>query len=455
MIRLPPRVRAACGALSLSLLAACNDSKAGVKPEEQGLKQRDPTRVRVASVEQREMVLRLSTTTNIESEKEVKVFPRTSGLVLQVLAEEGQSVEAGAVLAQLDSRDKESQRDDARVSVREAEDSIQKSALLVREAAARVESARLSFELAQRDLDRNEKAGLLSQSALDSLRLTRDTRASELESAKLASERTQVEGKATATMLEKAKLALEQRELELAYTRITAPFAGVIAERLVKVGDSVGPGAHVFVLTDAENLRAILYRPQRELALFTQGLRRKQEGAQEALAITARAEALPGLEFGGAIQRLSPSIDAASGSFRVTVGIDPVPLGGSERRLLPGMLVRVEVITDRHPDALVVPKRALRREGELDLVFVAREGRAVRVEVEEGYSDEQSVEVLVEEGALRAGERVIVIGNRELEDGGEIEVEGEGAPPAEPPATKAPAPAEAAPTGTGSDPAKG
>jgi hypothetical protein len=88
------------------------------------------------------------------------------------------------------------------------------------------------------------------------------------------------------------------------------------------------------------------------------------------------------------------------------------------------MLVRLEIVTDRHPESLVVPKRALRREGELNLIFVVRDGRAHRVEVEEGFSDDTSVEVIALRGAeLAAGEQVVVVGNREIEEGGDVTIE--------------------------------
>lgn len=418
-----------------ALLASCSGeaATAAKKKEEQGLKKREPTRVRVAAVEQRTMNRVLSTTTTVESEKEVRLFPRTSGVVVEVLAEEGSIVEEGAVLARLDARDKEAQLAEAAVLVREAEDAIQKAAISEREAAARVEGSRLAMEQATRDYERNDKANLISQAALDGLRLARDTKVSEHESARLALERSGVDSKAAATALEKAKLSQAARVLEHSYTRITAPFSGVIAERSVKVGDTVGGSAPVFVLTDILNLRAVLHRPQREFDLFTAAMRRNSDGGTDALEIRAIAEALPGAVFRGQLVRVSPSIDPSSGSFRVTVRLDSIAVGAPEKLLLPGMLVRVEVVTDRHPNALVVPKRALRREGENDILFVAREGKARRVVIEEGYAEEALVEVRPKEGALAAGDLVIIVGNRELEDGGEIEFEAardQGATPA-------------------------
>ena len=100
------------------------------------------------------------------------------------------------------------------------------------------------------------------------------------------------------------------------------------------------------------------------------------------------------------------------------------PANSAANRLLPGMLVRVEVVVERHPQALVVPKRALRREGEETLVYIMESGKARRIKVREGFADDEHVEVLPQGHEVPAGTRVIVVGNRELEDGADVVEEG-------------------------------
>lgn len=406
--------------------------------KENGPKKREATRVRTAAVESREMVRTLSTTTVVESEREIKLFPRAAGVVTELRCEEGDRVAAGAVLAVLDRRQTAALVEEARIAVREGEDNVKKSDIQKDEAQSRIQSARMKHEQAVRDYERNEKANLISAQALDGLRVARDTAQNEMESQVLASQRAEVEARAARTTLEKAKLALERAQLDDSYMEITAPFAGVIASRTAKVGDSVGPAASVFVLTDAANLRAVFYRPQRELSMFLNAARERAELAPDVPALEIRVvpEALPGSVFHGALQLVSPSIDPQSGSFRVTVRLGAPLEGPADARLLPGMLVRLEIVTERHPGALVVPKRALRREGELNLLFLVRDGRARKLEVAEGFSDDASVEVLTKAGTkLEVGARVIVVGNRELEDGAEVQEEFDAPTPTPPPAT--------------------
>jgi multidrug efflux pump subunit AcrA (membrane-fusion protein) len=374
-----------------------------------------------------------------------------------------------AVLAVLDRRLTRAMIEDAKVAVREAEDGVSKADIAKSESESRIVTAQIKYDQTVRDYNRNAKTNLISAQALDNLAVQRDTAKNELETAKLSAQSADVEAKAVRTTLEKTKLALERAELDDTFREIQAPFDGVIASRSIREGDLAGSGTTVFVLTDINNLRAMVYRPQRELSMFLAAARPEAAGAGSAtrlpedgggeatapmqigstglvapgasdvddasrlerngkahapgrlLEIRAIPEALPGSVFRGELQLVSPSIDPQSGSFRVTVHMGEPIAGPKDARLLPGMLVRLEIVTERHPDAFVVPKRALRREGEQNLVFRFDDGKARRIEVVEGFSDDASVELRpATPGAITPGMRVIVVGNRELEDGADV-----------------------------------
>lgn len=440
MSRAPAAVLAAVLSVPC-LVAGCSGGGPGSADAAPAVKQREAARVRTAPVEQREMVRTISTTTTVESEREVELMPRSSGLVTRIGVEEGEWVETGAVLAELDRRETQSAIESARIALREVDDAAKKAQFALPEAQNKVATTKLRLEQATREYERNEKAGMISAQALDNLRTARDTAKSEHDGALLAVERAQSDIQALGTQKAKAELALERAQLEDSYMLLTAPFPGIIAGRGLKVGDTagrvrnaVGQIAAAFLLTDPRSLRAIVHRPQRELPMFLAAQKAtRQAGSQNgdglALEIRATAEALPGRTFHGVIQLVSPTIDPTSGSFRVTVHLPPTEPG--ETGLLPGMLVRLEIVTERHPDALVVPKRALRREGGSDFVFVVEGNRARRVEVAEGFASDDATEVVPRDATqLAAGARVIVVGNREIEDGAEVVEE---AAPATPP----------------------
>lgn len=403
------------------LLTACRpgEEASASEPLAQKLERREATRVRTAPVLQREMVRVLSTTTNVESARQIDLYPRVAGVVERVLAEEGAEVATGEVLAELDAREAQARHDDALLAVKEAEEQVGRLDLAAAEAEERALSAKLAFDQAASEYERNEKANLISELDLQKLALTRDTNERTWAAAVLTHEGAVRDRAQQALVIERAQLTAAREELALSFTKVSAPFAGVVATRNVRAGDTVSTAAAAFVLTDPDALRCVVPRPQRELEFFQAA--REEGGTVE---IRVVPEAYPEHEYAGSIEIVSPTIDTDSGSFRLTIGLAQPAADDPRPRLLPGMMVRLSIVTERHPDALAVPKRALRREGDRHFVYVDAGGTAGRVEVQEGFSDDEYVEVVpAVAGALAAGTPVVVVGNRDLEDGEPIEAE--------------------------------
>jgi RND family efflux transporter MFP subunit len=400
------------------LLSACSQ-----KPDDQATnveasapKKRELPRVRTQPVEQREMRRVLVTATAIESVLEVDVTPKIGGLVTEVLVEEGMAVSAGQVLVVLDDREANAALEEARIALREAKETLPGLSLTVSERAEAVQRALLTHSQAEGEVKRHEQTGLISENELSKLRLSRDQAQRDLVSAKLSQQSAELSRDSGGTAVDKANLSVNRRELELSYTRVSAPFDGVIAMRTVREGRNVGAAESLMTLTDPNNLRAVIYRPQRELALF--------QSRADQLHIEARPDALPDESYAGHLTIVSPTIDSSSGSIRLSINLEQPPVGDATPRLLPGMLVRLHIVVDRHPDALVVRKRALRREGDRRYLFVVREGIAQQVAVEEGFEEDLFVEVLpLGDDVLAAGEEVITVGNREIEAGTGVRVE--------------------------------
>lgn len=411
------------------MLAACSprgahdQAEAGSETEaiKGEIKRQEAPRVRVSPVLLREMVRRISTTTAIQSVREIELQPRIAGVAVEILAEEGMRVELGQVLARLDPRVAQAALRDAEVALLETQNQGPKLGLAVDEAAARIEGFELALRQAQRNVDANMQAGLISKNELEKLELARDQAQRDLQTSKLVLAQAKADRDAHGAAIQRAELKVDREQLNLSYTEITAPFAGVIAERMIEVGGTVATGAGAFRLTDPDHVQALVYRPQRELSFFARAAR---SGDGSDIGIDVQPDALPGEVYLGTIRIVSPTIDPNSGSFKLTIDLEQPSLESGRPRLLPGMLVRVGIITERRPDSLVVPKRALRREGERRFLFVLRGVAAVRVDVEEGLADDEEVQVLLlVEGSLEPGDRVIVVGNRDLEDGQLVQAE--------------------------------
>jgi membrane fusion protein (multidrug efflux system) len=202
--------------------------------------------------------------------------------------------------------------------------------------------------------------------------------------------------------LESAKAAFELAKLELSYTTITAPISGVIAQRFAKPGNLINVNSPVYRIIDNSRLEAVLNVPERELATMKAGL-----------PIQMVVDALPGQQFTGVVDRISPVVDAGSGTFRV-VGAFDGKLG-----LRPGMFGRINVVHDQRAAVLTVPRAALIEENGAYAVYVVRDNKAVRMPVKLGYINGEFAEVL--EG-VKEGDPLVTAGKIAVRDGSAIQV---------------------------------
>ncbi|HRG16103.1 MAG TPA: efflux RND transporter periplasmic adaptor subunit, partial [Pseudomonadota bacterium] len=249
--------------------------------------------------------------------------------------------------------------------------------------------------------------------------------------------------------LETQKAAYDIAKLELDYTRIVAPIGGVISVRMVKEGNLIQINQSLFRIDDFDPLLAVLNVPERELTT----MRPNQT-------VSMHVDALPGVRFDGTVARVSPVVDADTGTFRVTTEFrDPT------QRLKSGMFGRVDVVYDQRADALVVPREAL-IEGDAEAaVFVLEPAPATkpedskkkeqpgffagifggkkaedkpkaeakpvptfvakRREVKIGYTSGADAEIV---DGLKEGDRVVTVGKAALRDGGRVQIVGADTP---------------------------
>ena len=306
--------------------------------------------VEAASVIEGEISAYFTGTATLEAEDEATVVAKAGGIVTEIFVEEGDYVKAGQALAQLD---------DERLAL---------------------ELARTEATLGQleRQYKRNE----------------------ELHAQKLVSaeeyERIRSEFEAQRAARDLAKLALE-------HTTVRAPIGGVVSRRLVKVGNMVQTYDATFGITSFDPLLAIMHVPERELNRLVKGQRSE-----------VTFDALPGDNFYGRIERISPVLDASTGTFKVTV-----ELRDRSGKLKPGMFGRIRVVYDTHPSAMLVPKEAVVAEDDAANVFVIRDSMSFRQPVSVGYEDDRFIEVL---SGISIGDQVITTGQSNLRDSSKVEV---------------------------------
>lgn len=309
-----------------------------------------PVPVETAVIEVGDASAFFSGTATLEAEEEALVVAKIGGTVEELFVEEGSYVRAGQPLAQLD-------RD------------------------------RLALELARAEADLRKLEGA-------------QERNEELFSKQLISAE---EYERTKSEYETAVANRDLVQLEHEYATVRAPIDGIVSERLVKVGNMLQANDAAFRITDFDPLLAVMHVPERELGKIRVGQ-----------PVDLHFDALPGQQFTGHVERISPVVDPTTGTFRVTVAVRD-----TERRLKPGLFGRLRILYDTHGEALLVPREAVLEEDNTTSLFVVRDGRAFRQMVETGYQNGTRVEIL---GGAQANDTVIVTGQSSLRDSTRVEI---------------------------------
>jgi membrane fusion protein, multidrug efflux system len=209
--------------------------------------------------------------------------------------------------------------------------------------------------------------------------------------------------------LENARAEEGLARLTLSYTMVAAPFRGRVTNRLVDVGQNVSVGTPLFELSDFDPLLARVHVPSRE---FNQ-LQRDQD-----VDLVLDSD---GTRLKGRIKLISPVIDPASGTIKITVEVDDYPAG-----VRPGDFAAVRIVTERREGVTLVPRGAVLTDKGETVVYVPIDGEgedagvvAERRIVETGFTDDDHTEIVT---GLVSGETVVVKGQRSLKHGTPLKI---------------------------------
>lgn len=343
------------GAVGAFVIPSWSDVGEASEPEA-AAEEPDPTPVSVAEARVGPVALHLTTTSAVEAERTAQVLSETSGVLTEVGVREGDSVTEGQVLARVDARERR---------------------LALQQAELRLSRAAAELSRQQRAFDQD----LVSEWDYEKARFDRDLSASELETARL----------------------------ELERTEIRAPFAGKVTEVLLVQGGRLEPAQHLLTLADFNTLIARLYVPERDVIGLAPGLP----------AVVRPESDASGAGITGRIREVSPVVDRSTGTVKVTVAL-PSPARAVIR---PGSFARVTIETGRRENAVLAPKRAIIQSETGSHVFVVEEGKAVRRDVTVGVEMESPEGALIELAAgLEPGARIVVAGHGALGPGSPVEI---------------------------------
>jgi len=192
--------------------------------------------------------------------------------------------------------------------------------------------------------------------------------------------------------------AQAQKDLE-SYLRITAPFDGVVTERIAHPGVLVGPSTDpLVVIEQISHLRAVVPVPEEYVG-----------GVVRGAAVPFRVPAFPDRGFTGTVARLAHALDPKTRTMAVELDVV-----NREGTLAPGMFPTVKWPVRSPRSALLVPRTSVVTTSERTFVIRDRDGHAEWVDVRKGAADGDLIEVL---GSLHAGDRVLRRGSDEVREG--------------------------------------
>jgi len=371
----------------------------------------DAKQVEIQQVEYKQIKSSILASGTLAFREQVQLRSEVIGRVIEVLVKEADTVKKGDPVITLDPKTYQAQVDQAKARVRMAQIAIERQRLLIKNLADRFERQTAMF--AKNLVDEDSYESLQSELAL-----------------------ARVDLRSLDESLLQARAALDQSEELLAKTRITSPIDGMVIQVDIKEGETVIagttniPGSTMMVIADPSETLTEVQVDEADIAQVHEN--------QKADIFTA---AYPDTPLSGTIQSIATVARAKPGqqslSFLVKILLDKQ----DTMAIRPGMSVRADIYTESSDKTLAVPVQAIRYEENVDkeavdkeeqvFVFIFKDGKAVRKDVQTGISSDSDQEILK---GLKEGENVIIGPYRvlrNLQDGEQVEEKAKGEDDAE------------------------
>jgi RND family efflux transporter MFP subunit len=298
---------------------------------------------------------------SLVSPDQAKVSSEVAGVVRQVLVELGQEVNAGQVVARLDSTELDLALQRARSQLRQTEAQLGIDGVRFKEPPPDDQISSVRLALANRDdaeaqlrrAQRLRSQNLLSQADFDTaetkVKVTEANYQSALEAVQSL--------KAT---LQDRRQAVELAEKKLNDANIRSSIAGQVSERLVQQGEYIRENTPVVSIVQMNPLKVKTAIQERNAGLVHVGL-----------PVEFMVESSPGKKFHGKVAYISPSVDQATRTFPVEVLVD-----NGDRQLKPGFFAKGVIYTHLDENVLAVPEDAISTLAGISNVFAIENGKA-------------------------------------------------------------------------------
>jgi HlyD family secretion protein len=336
------------------------------------------------------------------------------GTIAALHVKEGDRVEADALLVELAHTDLDAQVALAEANLKVGESRLEQvriGAKIARDVAAtRLSQAAAQFDQTQADYNRiktlsDQKA--VSASDLEkvalAVRVAREAKAA-AEAGVQEDQVRQEEIRSAEAALEQLRAAIQAASALRDKAFVRAPFAGVVAKKVLDVGEAVAMGMPLLQLVNDEGC-------------YIEAPFDEANAAQVALGQKVRIEvdAYPEVEFSGEVTEIAPVVSFNQDLSR-TLNVK-VQVAENKEKLLPGMSADVTIIAEKKPEALFVPTESLIRD---QFAYLVQGGRAVRRDVQTGIGNWETREIL--EGLAEGDVIVTSVSIKGLENGSRVRV---------------------------------
>lgn len=383
-----------------------------------------PAAVNAARPERKSLVRVVEQPGAVRPYEETELYAKVSGYIAKLNADIGQKVrgpkfdgsgretEPGEVLAELAMPELVAEEKQKHAVVRQAEaEAVQAEKALASAEAnvsateASVAEARAGIARAQANYDRWESeskrvAGLVQRGVIDSQ--TGDETQNQFKSAQSARDEARARVTSVEALVRKAKTDRDKAEADIlaararvevaradagrlaalvAYTKIRAPYDGVVTRRHTHTGDLLQPGGGkggaLFTVARLDPVRLVVNVPEADAALV------REEGE-----VRLVVPALKGPPLKGKVTRTSWALEPGSRTLRTEIDAP-----NADGRLRPGMYLYAH-LTAQLPEEWVLPAAAVVKQGDTVVCFLIEDGKVVRTPVQVGHTDGKYTEVL-------------------------------------------------------------
>lgn len=345
-------------------------------------------------------------TGNLASDLATDVAPAIAGKVAEVNFDVGSYVEKGSVMVRLDPQDAKIRVEQAEAQLGQQKKAVDQATQQLRQAQVRlgvrdgetfsieafsqVKTVRANLELAEKELVRAQKlydTGDVSKAILDQRRSQRDALFGNLDEARsnAAVAIKAIDLAAAQVATARSGLATSQSQIDLARkslsdTAIRAPISGYVSERTADPGEYLSPQApntKIGTLVRTFTLRLKIDVPEAQIGKVAIG-----QG------ISMQTSAYPDRNFAGTVVRILPNINATARTLTVEAEV-----ANGDGLLKPGQFAIVRITQSKPENAVMVPATAVRVEGDLNKVFVVKDGAAREVLVQTGLLEDGLIQI--------------------------------------------------------------